>query len=80
MSRDGFRKTELEHFTEMYARRAVIRSGYRPEDMEELTDTKEWQESSSGQREKACRIIREMARPLLIKAGYSRSIVYRNIP
>lgn len=79
MSRDVFRKAELERLAAKYARWVMIRRAYRPENIPELAENKEWAKALPDQRERTCRAIRDMARTLLIKAGYSRDIVYRNI-
>ena len=62
------------------AHNVVTHKGFRPEDLPEIARNQEWKQASPGQRDKACRTIRDMARALLIRAGYSRDIVYRNIP
>ena len=69
MGRDLYRKSELEALAAKYAQNVVTHKG-----------NQEWKQASPGQRDKACRTIRDMARALLIRAGYSRDIVYRNIP
>ena len=48
--------------------------------MPDLVLNKEWAVARQDQREQTSRCFRDMARVLLIKAGYSRKIVYRNIP
>ena len=80
MGRDLYRKSELEALAAKYAQNVVTHRGFRPEDLPEIARNQEWKRASPGQREKVCRIIRDMARALLIKAGYNRDIVYRNIP
>jgi len=80
MGRDLYRKSELEALAAKYAQSVVIHKGFRPEDLPEIARNQEWKQASPGQRDKACRTIRDMARALLIRAGYSRDIVYRNIP
>ena len=80
MGRDLYRKSELEALAAKYAHNVVTHKGFRPEDLPEIARNQEWKQASPGQRDKACRTIRDMARVLLIKAGYSRKIVYRNIP
>lgn len=80
MSRDLYRKSELEALAEKYARNVVTHRGFRPEDLPEIARNLEWKQASPGQREKVCRTIRDMARALLINAGYNRETVYRNIP
>ncbi len=80
MGRDLYRKSELEALAAKYAQNVVTHKGFRPEDLPEIAQNQEWKQASPGQRDKACRTIRDMARVLLIKAGYSRKIVYRNIP
>lgn len=80
MGRDLYRKSELEALAAKYAQNVVTHKGFRPEDLLEIAQNQEWKQASPGQRDKACRTIRDMARVLLIKAGYSRKIVYRNIP
>lgn len=80
MGRDLYRKSELEALAAKYAHNVVTHKGFRPEDLPEIAQNQEWKQASPGQRDKACRTIRDMARVLLIKAGYSRKIVYRNIP
>lgn len=66
--------------SEIRAERGDSTGVFRPEDLPEIARNQEWKQASPGQREKVCRIIRDMARALLIKAGYNRDIVYRNIP
>ncbi len=80
MGRDLYRKSELEALAAKYAQNVVTHKGFRPEDLPEIARNQEWKQASPGQRDKACRTIRDMARALLIRAGYSRDIVYRNIP
>lgn len=80
MGRDLYRKSELEALAAKYAQNVVTHKGFRPEDLPEIAQNQEWKQASPGQRDKACRTIRDMARVLLIKAGYSRKIMYRNIP
>ena len=80
MGRDLYRKSELEALAAKYAQNVVIHKGFRQEDLPEIARNQEWKQASPGQRDKACRTIRDMARALLIRAGYSRDIVYRNIP
>ncbi len=80
MSREIFRKTELKLYAETFSRLVLVRKGATPEDVKALTATKEWQEASQGQRDGICRRIKDMARAMLIETGYSREIVYRNIP
>lgn len=80
MGRDLYRKSELEALAAKYAQNVVTHKGFRPEDLPEIAQNQERKQASPGQRDKACRTIRDMARVLLIKAGYSRKIVYRNIP
>ncbi len=80
MGRDLYRKSELEALAAKYAQNVVTHRGFRPEDLPEIARNQEWKQASPGQREKVCRTIRDMARALLIKAGYNRDIVYRNIP
>ena len=80
MERDLYKKSELEALAAKYARNVVTHKGFRPEDLPEITRSQEWKQASPGQRDRTCRAIRDMARTLLIKAGYSRNIVYRNIP
>ena len=80
MSRDLYRKSELEALAAKYARNVVSHRGFRPEDLPEIARNQEWKQTRPGQREKGCRTIREMARALLINAGYNRETVYRNIP
>ena len=48
--------------------------------MPDLVLDREWAAARQDQRDQISRCIRDMARVLLIKAGYSRKIVYRNIP
>ena len=80
MGRDLSRKSELGALAAKYAHHVVTHKGFRPEDLPEIARNQEWKQASPGQRDKACRTIRDMARALLIRAGYSRDIVYRNIP
>lgn len=80
MSRDLYRKSELEALAAKYAQNVVTHKEFRPEDLPEIARNQEWKQASLGQRDKVCRTIRDMARTLLIRAGYSRDIVYRNIP
>lgn len=80
MSQDLFKKCELERLAEKYARRVMIKPYYRPENMPDLVLNKEWAVASQNQRDQTSRCIRDMARVLLIKAGYSRKTVCRNIP
>lgn len=80
MGRDLYRKSELEALAAKYAQNVVTHRGFRPEDLPEIARNQEWKQASPGQREKVYRTIRDMARALLIKAGYNRDIVYRNIP
>ena len=77
MGRDLFKKCELERLAEKYARLVMIKPGYRPENMPDLVLDREWAAARQDQRDQTSR---DMARVLLIKAGYSRKIVYRNIP
>ena len=72
MGRDLFKRCELERLAEKYARLVMIKPGYRLD--------REWAAARQDQRDQISRCIRDMARVLLIKAGYSRKIVYRNIP
>ena len=80
MDREIFRKTELKLYAETFAHMALVRKEATPEDVTAMTATREWREASQGQREGICRRIKDMARAMLIKTGYSREIVYRNIP
>lgn len=80
MGQDLFKKCELECLAEKYARQVIIKPYYRPENMSDLELNKDWAAARQDQRDKISRCIRDMARVLLIKAGYSRKIVYRNIP
>ena len=77
MGQDLFKKCELECLAEKYARLVIIKPYYRPENMPDLELNKDW---AAARQDKTSRCIRDMARVLLIKAGYSRKIVYRNIP
>lgn len=80
MGQDLFKKCELERLAEKYARLVMIKPGYRPENMPDLVLNKDWAAARQNQRDQTSRCIRDMSRVLLIKAGYSRKIVYRNIP
>lgn len=80
MGRDLFKRCELERLAEKYARLVMIKPGYRPENMPDLVLDREWAAARQDQRDQISRCIRDMARVLLIKARYSRKIVYRNIP
>ncbi len=80
MSREIFRKTELKLYAEAFARMVLVRKGATPEDIAAMTGTKEWQDARQDQKESICRRIKDMARAMLIDTGYSREIVYRNIP
>lgn len=80
MSRDIFRKTELNRYAETFAHLVLVRKNATPEDVTAMTGTREWREASQSQREGICRRIKDMARAMLMKTGYSRDIIYRNIP
>lgn len=80
MSREIFRKTELKLYAETFAHMVLVRKGATPEDVKAMTGTREWREATPGQREGICRRIKDMARAMLMKNGYSRDIIYRNIP
>lgn len=80
MDRPVFRKAELTLYAEAFARMVLVRIEATPEDIAAMTGTKEWQEARQDQKESICREIKDMARAMLIDAGYSRDIVYRNIP
>ena len=80
MGREIFRKTELTLYAKTFARMALAQKGTTPEALKTMTATREWQEANLGQRNDICRKIRDMARAILVESGYSRDIVYRNIP
>ena len=62
MGRDLYRKSELEALAAKYAQNVVTHKGFRPEDLPEIARNQEWKQASPGQRDKACRTIRDMAR------------------
>ena len=75
-----FLKSELERLADSFARQKVMDAAVMPENMPDVVNTREWAEATAYQRKLAVQAILDVARQKLIKSGYRREMVFRNIP